>query len=69
MKLVVNIESNNAAFEHAQGRTETAYLLGLCANLIVGETDAGVLKDFNGNTVGSFSFHPNEEASDADVPS
>lgn len=60
MKLTVTIESDNDAFEHAQGRTETAYLLRKVAGRIESLDEGGPIIDANGNTVGSFTFTPSE---------
>lgn len=60
MKLTITIESDNAAFEHAQGRTETGYLLRKVAGRIESLEESGTILDGNGNTVGSFTFTPSE---------
>lgn len=62
MKLTLTIESNNDSFWHAKGRTETGYLLRKAAAAIEAGTEGGaILRDINGNSVGSFTFELNSE--------
>ena len=54
MKLVIEIEMNNAAFEEEDGRTEAARILRLLAeDLETGSRTRMGLYDINGNTVGT----------------
>lgn len=57
MKLTVTIEMDNAAFEDGNGgMTEAAYILERLATRLENEGDSfsgALLKDENGNTVGS----------------
>lgn len=62
MKLHLSIDSDNEAFEHNGGRTETGYLLRKVAAKLESGQDEGTILDGNGNTVGSFAFTPNEPA-------
>lgn len=57
MKLTLSIESDNAAF--GPDGNETARILSDLAHDLKCYTDpelSGVLRDVNGNTVGSFSY-------------
>ena len=55
MKFVLKIEADNEAFQ-PDPRVEVARLLRRAADKLEQGDMAGTLRDFNGNTVGEFTF-------------
>ena len=59
MRLIIEIDTSNDAFQ-PEPRSEVVRLLLVAAHraLSTNTPDEGKLIDFNGNTVGSFSYGP-----------